>query len=117
MSWRENLNVGNLNLENLMSQTKTRHTADGLIDPKKMVQILDGSSVALSMEMTPEDDRFYMLACVDASNAVTVTLQGSWTFDGSSNVATFSAGDGLIALADEANDMLILLSNNGVVLS
>ncbi len=119
MSWREDLAIGKLKLVQLMSQSPNygRYKASGEIDKTKSFNILDGSSAAANMTLTPEDGSIYLFACVDSTSAVKITLQGSWTFDGTHAIATFTKGKGMVVIADAENNMAIVLGNNGVVLS
>ena len=122
MSWREDISLG-LIRNDAMAVRPERIADDGVIDNNKRAHILDGSDNILSLEWTPDslnrlEMRTHVFGCIDSTNAVTVTLQGSWTFaDGSNTIATFTAGDGMTVLVDSVNELVIVTSNNGVVLS
>jgi len=119
MSWREDLAVFKIRLSQIKAQLSDvkRYVASGVMDAMKTFHIIDASSAACAMTVTPNRDTVYKIGCVNADNAVTVTLQGSWTFDGTNNIATFTVGDGVEAFADGENEVLLLNGNNGVVLS
>ena len=119
MSWREQLNVGELRLGRLIAQEPELQTyiADGAIENYKTFNLLDASAATADLTLTPSDRTIYEFMCVNADNSVTITLDGSWTFDGTNNIATFGIGDGMRVFADLDNLMLVLISNNGVVLS
>lgn len=119
MSWREDLLVGILRLEKVMAQEPglQKYLVDGPVEPEKSFHQLDADDATVDLTLTPADRTVYVFSCINADNSVTITLDGTWTFDGTNNVATFDVGDGLIAMADLENEILGIVANNGVVLS
>lgn len=119
MSWREDLAVGILRLGKVMAQEPElqKSVADGPLEAEKSFHQLDADDATVDMTLTPADRTVYFFSCVNADNSVTITLDGTWTFDGTNNIATFDVGDGLIAMADLEKEILGVMANNGVVLS
>lgn len=117
--WRADVSLGIARIAqlNALGYWIQRPVTDGAIEPGGSTIMLDADDNTVDMTLTPEENKYYMIGCVNDDNSVTITLDGSWTFNGTNNVATFTIGDSIVAFADGENEMLILLSNNGVVLS
>lgn len=85
----------------------------------KEVHILDGSSAAVAITgLTPvKVGQKVVLACVNATNAVTVKTGSGVTFDGTNNTATFAANKALQLVAISLTRWLIITNVGSVSFS
>ncbi len=97
-------------------------TAGGAFDSgvdAKEVHILDGTSaeVAITACNPSKVGQKVLLACVNATNAVTVKTGSGVTFNGTNNTATFAANNALLLVALSLTRWLVVANVGNVAFS